>query len=115
MDSELRASSLSTLIAAKVRLGTLLRRYPVVFSTGESDHGRTSLVRHRIGTTDSRPFRQQLRRQSDAYVDHIDAQTAQMLQHKIIKSSQSEWGSNVVMVRKSDSRLRFCVDYRQMN
>ena len=96
--------------ALKARLGTLLLRYSDVFSIGESDLGRTSPVRHRIDTIGCRPFRQQLRRQPDAYVGHIDAQTAQMLQHKNIEPSKSEWGSNVVMVRKSDGSLRFCVN-----
>ena len=44
----------------KARLGTFLHRYSDVFSSIKSDFGRTSLVRHRIDTTGSRPFRQQL-------------------------------------------------------
>ena len=38
-----------------------------------------------------------------------------MLQADLIEAAQSEWMSNVVMFRKSDSSLRFCVDYRQLN
>ena len=38
-----------------------------------------------------------------------------MLQTDLIEPAQSEWMSNVVMIRSADGSLRFCVDYRQQN
>ena len=38
-----------------------------------------------------------------------------MLEADLIEPAQSESASNVVMVRKSDGSLRFCVDYLQLN
>ena len=38
-----------------------------------------------------------------------------MLQHDIVEPAASPWCSNIVLIRKSDGGLRFCVDYRQLN
>ena len=45
----------------------------------------------------------------------IDEQVKTFLRQGLIRPSRSEWGSNVVLVKKSDGNLRFCVDYRQLN
>ena len=38
-----------------------------------------------------------------------------MMQRGLIELAHSEWASNVVMVKKGDGSLRFCVDYRQLS
>ena len=64
---------------------------------------------------DAHPFRQQLRRQPISVTDVIDKQVQQMLETGVIEPSTSPWVSNVVMVKKKDGTMRFCVDYRQLN
>ena len=42
-------------------------------------------------------------------------QVQQMLSSNVVRPSNSPWASPVVMVRKKDGSLRFCVDFRQFN
>jgi len=38
-----------------------------------------------------------------------------MVRHDITEPTASPWASNVVLARKSDGTLKFCIDYRQLN
>ena len=93
----------------------LLQKHSCLISRGEEDLGCATAVKHRIDTGDSRPIRQQLRRQPPHYVAEIDRQLEEWLSQEKISPSQSEWASNIVIVKKKDGSLRFCVDYRQLN
>ena len=86
-----------------------------VFSKSEFDIGRTDLVQHRIDTGQHRPFRQALRRHPVAHLPVIDQHVEEMLRHDIVEPAASPWCSNIVLIRKSDGGLRFCIDYRQLN
>ena len=99
----------------KQEVERLLQDNRGVFSTSEFDLGRTKLVQHKIDTGTNRPFKQQLRRHPMAYLPVIDEHVDKMLANDICEPSVSPWASNVVLVKKSDGTLRFCVDYRQLN
>ena len=99
----------------KAELAVLLEKYRHVFSQGPLDMGRTDVVQHEIDTGDNKPVRQALRPQPLAMLPMIDEQLDEMLELKIISPSRSEWASNVVMVKKKDGSLRFCIDYRKLN
>jgi len=93
-----------------------LHNNAAVFSKGEFDIGRTDLVEHKIETPDSRPVRPALRRHPVAYLPLIHEYVQEMQDNGIIEPRVgSEWVSNIVLVRKKDGALRYCIDYRGLN
>ena len=97
------------------RLQKLLTEFKDIFSANDRDLGRTSISTHRIETGDARPVRQPLRRHPLPHRATIDSQLDSMLADGIIEPAVSEWAANVVLARKKDGSLRFCIDYRQLN
>jgi len=93
----------------------LLTKHENIFSKREYDIGRTPYVEYRIDTGAYRPIRQALKRHPFKYLDAIDEQAEEMKAHGIIEPAASPWASNVVLVRKKDNSLLFCIDYRQLN
>ena len=96
------------------QLNELFKEYLDVFSQGDEDLGNTPLLEHGI-ETHGPPLRQPYRRQNPAVRREEMTQVQQMLSSNVIRPSNSPWASPVVMVRKKDGSLRFCVDFRQLN
>jgi len=101
--------------STKLKLQDLLIEYKDIFSQHEYDLGYTDLITHHIDTRDHHPVRQPLRRQPPLYQQIIKEQTEQMLAAGVIEPSDSEWASNVVLVKKRDGKMRYCIDYRGVN
>src|SRR5688572_8001937 len=102
-------------VDARKRLQEIVEEYKDVFSMGDGDLGHTSISRHRIETEGATPVREPLRRQPFMYRTIIDEQVDQMIANGIVEPTQSEWASNVVLAKKKDGTMRFCVDYRRLN
>ena len=96
------------------QLTELFKEFQDGFSQGDDDLGNTPLLKHGI-ETHGPPLRQPYRRQNPAVRREEMAQVQQMLSSNVIRPSNSPWASPVVMVRKKDGSLRFCVDFRQLN
>ena len=99
----------------KDSLDDLLKEFADVFSTSKQDLGRTDAVYHSIHTGDAPPIKQPSRRLPLHYQQEVRHLLDEMQQQGVIESSSSPWSSPIVLVRKRDGTLRFCVDYRKLN
>ena len=97
------------------QLETLLASYADVFALESSELGTTGVVTHSIETGEQRPIRQQVRRTPFALRAKVDTLIQEMLEQDVIEPSGSPWASPIVLVRKKDGGVRFCVDYRKLN
>ena len=80
-----------------------------------SNPGRTTMAEHRIHTGLAKPVRLPPYRIPYAYRDIVREELKQMETDGIIEKSSSEWAAPIVLVKKKDSSLRLCVDYRRLN
>ncbi|XP_065908993.1 uncharacterized protein [Dysidea avara] len=97
------------------QLSKILSEYHDVFSLSDDERGETDLVEFKIDTGDSQPRKQPVRRVPFGARQEIADQLNKMQQNNVIQPSESPWASPVVLVRKRDGTLRFCVDYRALN
>ena len=76
--------------------------------------GRTDIAHHEI-RTNARPIRLPPYRLPQAMKDTLQQEIKEMLKHKIIEPSKSEWASPVILVPKKDGTKRLCIDFRKLN
>lgn len=97
------------------QIQALLTKYKDVFAYTADQLGRCSIVKHTIDTGDNAPIRLRPYRTTPANKEEIDKQINEMLKNDVISPSTSPWASPVVLVKKSDGNMRFCIDYRKLN
>jgi hypothetical protein len=93
----------------------LIAEFRDVFAINSDDFGRTDRVCHRMDTGDARPIRQPPRRLPLAKEAEVDDMLDDVKGKGVIEVSEGLWSSPVVLVRKKNGDLRFCVDYRKLN
>ena len=81
----------------------------------ETDLGLFTAIRLKINTGDARPIKQRVRRTPLGYADEEKAHLDSLLKANVIESSNSEWASPSVLVRKRDGPVRWCIDLRKVN
>ena len=99
----------------KEEVKELLVEFQDVFSKNNYDLGKTHLLQHEVDTGDSRPTKQNPRRQSPAAAEAADKIIDELLMHNLIEPSSSSWASPIVMVKRKDGRYRMCIDFREVN
>lgn len=70
---------------------------------------------HRNDTGVQRPVAVCPRRKAPAERKAISQEVAEMLELGVIEPASGPWSSPVVLVKKKDGAVRFCVDYRRLN
>lgn len=93
----------------------MLLRYANVFTSSDAVIGKTGLVKHTINTGNEPPIRQRPRRIPVAREKEVETMIEDMVKNGVIEASSSPWCSPVVLVKKKDGSMRFCVDYRRLN
>ena len=99
----------------KLDLRQFLSKWRHLFSTGITDLGNSDLVKHKINLSVYVSFKEPYRRVPPALFQEIREHLTEMLQAGTIKHSQSPYSSNIVIVRKKNGSIRFCVDFRKLN
>lgn len=94
---------------------TVLNRQRAIFSDNMMELPGTHVLEHRIDTGNCPPVSVPLRRYAEAERSQIAKQVTEMLDAGIIRPSTSSWAAPVVLVKKTNGTLRFCVDYRELN
>ncbi|KAJ7992703.1 hypothetical protein DPEC_G00281430 [Dallia pectoralis] len=97
------------------QLEQLLVEFKDSFAWDEQGVGCTHLVQHEIDTGDAQPIKTRPRRIPLAQQEAADRAVEEMEQAGFIEPSNSPWSAPVVMVPKKGGKLRFCVDYRELN
>ncbi|KAE9176263.1 hypothetical protein PF005_g25037 [Phytophthora fragariae] len=112
---------------AEVRIGTkdpdsrrlvlkLLRAYRKVSKEAGDCPPVTALdVEHHIDTGSEKPIMLKRRRHAQSEDAIMEDNVSKMLRAGVIEEGNGAWGFPVVLVRKRDGEVRFCVDYRALN
>ena len=95
-------------------LEALLREYQDVFLGKGLKLDNTPMIEHEIHTRGP-PIRQPYWRQNPEVRRQEEEQLKEMLEQEIVRPSCSLWATPVVMVKKKDVTLRFCIDFRKLN
>ncbi|KAE9199557.1 hypothetical protein PF005_g15687 [Phytophthora fragariae] len=92
-----------------------LNAFSDLFVESSKKPGRADLLMFEIDTGDNRPIKQQPYRVSGAEGEVMEAEVEEYLDLGLIRPSNSPWASPVLMIRKPDGGIRFCIDYRHLN
>ena len=96
---------------------SLLKEYHDIFSLEKCDVGHTKSAKHKIvlKDPDTPSFKERFRQIPPPQLDEVHAHLKMMLNAGVIWPSNSPWRNAVVLVRKKDGSLHFCIDFRKLN
>ena len=86
-----------------------------VFAKTDLDLGKCNIIKHAIKITAPQPFKEHNRRIPHHLYEEVKKHLQEMVEVGAIRKSFSPWASAVLLVRKKDGGLRFCIDLRKLN
>ena len=99
----------------KQKVTILFNKYHRIFPKTPTDLGHTGQVKHKINLMDGNPFKEKYRPVPPGIYNEVREHLKEMIDIGAIRNSSSPWSSNVVIVRKKDGQIRFCIDFRKLN
>ena len=95
----------------------LLREYHNIFSLEKHDMGHTNATKHKIvlKDPDTLPFKEHFWRILPPQLNEVREHLTLMLDAGVVRPSNSPLCNTVVLVRKKDGSLHFCIDFRRLN
>ena len=93
----------------------LFVKWEHVIARDDLDLGHAATFKHDIVLTDPTPVKSRYRRIPPQNYEEVKNHLQEMLDMGVIQKSFSSWASPVVLARKKNGKLRFCVDLRGVN
>ena len=93
----------------------MLMEHHNIFSLEQNEIGCIDTAEHVIELLDTESFKERFRWIAPLLVEEVREHIQEMLDKGAIRPSQSPWCNAVVLVRKKDGGLRFCIDFRRLN
>ena len=93
----------------------MLMEHHNIFSLEQNEIGCTDTAEHVIELLDTEPFKERFRRIAPLLVEEVREHIQEMLDGGAICPSQSPWCNTVVLVRKKDGGLQFCINFCRLN
>ena len=93
----------------------LFCEYAHIFALESLDMGHMSMVKHKIRLDNYTPFKERYHRIPPHLFNEVKNHLKEMIEVGAICKSNSPWASAVVLVRKKDGYLRFCIDLHKLN
>ena len=97
------------------RFEQMLMEYHDIFSLDKNEIGCTDVAEHIIELLDEELFKEKFRGITPPFLDEVWEHLQKMLDNGTIHPLQSPWCNAVVLVRKKDGGLQFCIDFWRLN
>ena len=93
----------------------MLMEHHHIFSLDKNEIGCTDTAEHIIKLIDDEPFKERFQRIAPPLLEEVWENLQDMLDGGAIRPSKSPWCNAIVLVRKKDGTLWFCIDFWKLN